>query len=229
MNVIEWAIEIVAIAILLVNVHSFRTRVRSGVGVSPPSSLMLTLLIISVVFVHSAGVSRFHLLWLFPACVLIGVTRLPFPLSIVYVPSYFVGRVLALGAYQGGLAGDVVAFGGALAAPLQKLSILRTVAPLAVPFEVVCQLGSVAGLGLAIHALTIKQFVPAAIALASMGVFFLASHCLDRVVIEAARPLIEKVLPGSSKTAFSRTRAMIAAAVFASAGALMLWWSVRVR
>jgi hypothetical protein len=77
-----------------------RRHVRTGQGIQQGTVNTAMLFLLSVILVAVLRLSPFHLLWMFPVALLLGLLSLAFPFSLLSIPGRFYGNLWCIGLDQ---------------------------------------------------------------------------------------------------------------------------------
>jgi hypothetical protein len=90
METIGYIIYGIAVVLAVIWLWGVRSYTRQGRGVAMQTVNITLLFIVSLVVVSVSGLSPFHLLWMYPASVVVGLLSLAFPFSLLSVPGHLV-------------------------------------------------------------------------------------------------------------------------------------------
>jgi uncharacterized protein YoaH (UPF0181 family) len=85
MIAIGWIVWGIACVIALGWCYGIRRYVRAGLGITQQTVNTTALMILAVIGIPALSLSRFHLLWVFPAAWIVGTLSLVFPFSLVSI------------------------------------------------------------------------------------------------------------------------------------------------
>ena len=77
--------------------YGIRKLTNSGLGVQMATVNTTMLFIVSLVLMPILKLSPFHLLWMYPASIVIGMLTLAFPFSLLSIPCQYVAWVACIG------------------------------------------------------------------------------------------------------------------------------------
>ncbi|MBZ0072928.1 MAG: hypothetical protein K8I04_14525 [Gammaproteobacteria bacterium] len=97
MDSIEPAIYVLGILITVIWLYGIRTNTRTREGVAAGTVNTTLLFVVSLVLLPQMEFPAFHLLWAFPAALVIGLLHTAFPFSLVSIPGYILWRLVCIG------------------------------------------------------------------------------------------------------------------------------------
>ena len=100
MEILEYVTYGAGVLLTIIWMLGIRTNTSSGEGVAMSTVNATMLFIVCLAVIPFLNISYFHLLWAFPASVVIGLLSLSFPLSVLSIPGHAVFWFACIGLNQ---------------------------------------------------------------------------------------------------------------------------------